>query len=107
MPNMTPKTKWYSIVGGVASCVGILVAWFTFAGFPPYASAQSVVVAQSTARTALQQAWENKVDAQQRRVNDQRRIIDERGSTPERQAVLRRELAQLSLDRAERDRKYK
>jgi hypothetical protein len=107
MAKLRDKPKWWQISAGAVSLITLMGFWFTFAGAPPYASAEAVELAQGTAISALQQSWENKVDAQQRRVNDQRHLIDLKGSTPERLATLRSLLHQLSRDRAERDRKYK
>jgi len=99
--------KIYAALGGTATLAGLLAGWFSYAGTPPYASAQDVKDNKVLAKTALQQAMENRVDSQQQRVFTQENIIDARGKTPERADRLRQIRAQLKKYTEAKDRSYK
>jgi len=99
--------KVYAGLAGIGVIVGILTGWFEFAQYPPYATAAEAKEIRKIARTAKQQAFENRVDSQQNRVIAYETHIDTVGATPERKQRLRELNTILDKFTQQKNRSYK
>jgi len=94
-------------IGAAGILIVALGGWFGFAGVPPYASASDVVANTVVARTALQQAMENRTDAQQQRIFSYELFVATNGKSPERTQRLHEMKAKLIKYEDAKERAYK